>query len=281
MEETQRRLLSEAGKPDKVKQKQIFLRVVEEFRGKKLAPFPSRFSPYAEEWQQIIRLSAMPKALVSHLIHSEGLINEKKLVLTESSGASVHEVVSGWAGDDQSRVQYRETFFELFEKYIFRVLLYRFEIPSAIKRIVDQQLQGVTEISKIFPMEFGVRLFTFIPDLLTAASENLLVKGPDHEVIQSLVMFVNNHQSLLSYLEENIESILRAPQRAASLDEPVLESFGMDYIDRVVVDSDPSEVQAFTAERVHGNPLKVKKHKRKCSQPLRKDPANTAVAIAD
>lgn len=268
MESEQRRLLTDSGKPDKVKQRKIFLRVVEQFRGKRLAPFPSRFAPYAEEWQQIIRLTAIPKTLIDHLIHSEGLINEKKLILVDSEAPSVHSALSSWALDEADKDSYASLFMQLFEKYLFKMLLYRFEIPSATKRVVDQRLQGVTVMSRMFPMEYGLRFLTCLPDLLTAASENMLVKGADRETISSLVALVNHHQSFLSYLESNLEPILRIPVRRSATDEQLPESFGMDFISRTLDDDDILFEGSIMDAKPSMGRVKVRKHKRKCAAPV-------------
>ena len=280
MESEQRRLLAESGKPDKVKQKKIFLRVVEQFRGKKLAPFPSRFAPYAEEWQQIIRLTAIPKTLIDHLVHSEGLITEKKLILVDSEATSVHSTLSAWGLDDVEKQAYSNLIMELFDKYLFKVLLYRFEIPSATKRIVDQHIQGVTEMSRMFPMEYGLRLITFLPDLVTAASESLLVKGAESETITSLVALVNHHQSFLSYLEAHIDPILRGPVRIATLDEQLPESFGMDLITRASGDGDMLCERNTMDAQPPRERIKIRRHKRKCTAPIEKRPVEQGNAVS-
>ena len=270
MEEAQRQRIAEAGKPDKVKQKRIFLQVVQDFRGKKLAPFPSRFAPYAEEWQQIIRLTAMPKSLVDHLAHNEGLIHEKKLILTDTQAKSVRQTLEDWAGINDDKLSYMEICSELFSKFLFKALLYRFEIPSAV-RVVYQETRHMSEV---FPIEFGLRLMTLVPDLLTASSENLLVKGSDNETISSMIRFVNMHQDFLAYLEENIEPLLRAPARAVTQDDPLPESFGFDFFERE--DLEPDCYQADGAEGQQTHVRKLKRTKRKNPYPVQKLPLATS-----
>ena len=236
MEETQRELMKQAGtKVDKVKHRKIFLRVVSQFRGKRLAPFPPQTAPYPDEWQTIVRITAMPKALVDHLKASENLISERRLVLAGDGIPTAGSALTAWAGDNEQHQEYRRCVTELFRTYLMKVLVYRFEIPF-IAKCLAETCQDSTDYTKVLPVEYLVRLLNSLPQLLTAATQGILMGGAASGAISSLVQFVNSHQSFMTYLVDNIEPLLRGPVRRATVEGTVPEGH---WNDCFVQDSAP------------------------------------------
>jgi hypothetical protein len=219
MEQSQRDLIRDAGKVDKVKQKKIFLQVVSRYRGKRLAPFAPHTAPFPDEWQTVIRVTALPKILTQHIKRCDDLIAERKLCLTSSDEMTVEEVLKTWASTDVARLQYAETIRQLFNKFFLRLLVHKFELP-----LVSTRVLGSEEFAKTFSVQFLLRLLVILPELLTAACVGVLRKGDGNESFNSFVDFLNSHQSFLAYLEENVETLLQAPIRKSTLDEPVHET---------------------------------------------------------
>ena len=261
MEVAQRDLIQEAGrKCDKIMHRKIFLRVVEQYRGKRLAPPASRLAPYAEQWQQIIRLSAVPKLIITHLLNSEAAVHENKLVLLDNELTSAHDVMTEWAGSDPNRASYLSVMSELFGSFLFKTLLYKPELLMASQRVVN-----VPEcFLRVFPAEYVVRLCTLIPDILTAAGREIFGKSGERELLESLIDFIDCHQAFLAHLEINIDPILRTPLRQSLADDSLPEwtFFGS----AGAPDSTAGEYRQESSCNVKGN--RIKRSKRKYRAPL-------------
>lgn len=255
MERSRREKLKDVvGKVDTVKQRRIFLKVVEEFRGKKLAPLAPPTCPYAEEWQTIVRIACIPSVLIDHLAHSEGLINERKLVIgmlgfpNPIEVTTVDQALSRWASGESDRLEYVEIISEMFNKFFIKLLLYRFEIAFVTREIARQ---GCCEYSIIFSVEYLLRLFVLLPQLLTAACEGVLFRGIDNVSVKSLFGFCSLHQSFMSFLELDIESLVRAPARQSTLDQGLAETHWMEATvrekgDEVDTATEPSAVEGMS-----------------------------------
>jgi len=249
MEQMQKDLIRKAGgKVDKVKQKKIFLKVVSEIRGNRLSPLRPMTSPYPDEWQTIIRMFAIPKILVEHLKQTETLINERKVLLTKEGLEPASQFLIAWTDDDPLKQKYCSTLKELFNKFLFRILLYRCELPVFTRLVLESCEEG--DYSKVAPLEYLIRLLSVLPELVTAACQGCLGKSGDNETIKSLLGLANAHQSFLAYLETNVEAHLRAPLRHATLDEPFEEEIaaepaGKDSKEERILDPE-TEMQSST-----------------------------------
>ena len=279
MEQAQRDRIKDAGgKVDKVKFRKIFLQVVSDFRGKKLAPFPPRSSPYPEEWQQMVRIAAIPNSLVDHLKVTEGLVSEHRLLASEIESKPFFDVLQDWGATTPGAQPYIESVVAMFQEHFIKLLVYKFELPSVVRKIVLNGKSGETVYAKIFPVEFGLRLLNILPELLTTATVGQLAKAADSVTIVSMIEFVNSHQSFMAYLEKHMETLLSGPVRKASSDEPLLESYGMDFFERRVVTEDLTncgENQAVgdsDALPVVTRKNLAKRHKRKHAWPVEKLP---------
>ena len=274
MENYQRELISEAGgKCDKIKHGKIFLRVVERFRGKRLAPLPSRLAPYPEEWQQMIRIAAIPKILVNHLTASENAINENRLVFLNRVLPSAHDVISEWAGEDEDRNAYTSMIASVFEKCLFKVLLYKPELYMAARMITEKRRSGVDGYLRMFPVEFLLRLTAFMPDILTAVFHDFVGKSGEKEQLEALFRFVDCHQAFLAHLEVNVESILRTPMRESLSDDALPE---VDLYCVPGMATDEHQESACIDSSVGCGKVRRKKLKRKCHHPVFKGTAGVA-----
>ena len=212
MENMQRELLSQIGsKVDVVKQRKVFLQVVQKFRGRKLAPFPPRFSPYPEEWQQAIRITAVPKTIIDYLKAREGSICEYDAVTLNLESKSSYEVLCDWAGDNIQRQKYIELIIGLLHAFLFKSLLYAVELHPMANHLMNCDPADATEVAKRCPIEYTVRLVTIIPQLVTAACHSILSKPADSIELTTLTEFIDNHQSFLAYLEEQLATLLKNP----------------------------------------------------------------------
>ena len=273
MEQAQRDRVKEAGgKVDKVKFRKIFLQVVSDFRGKKLAPFPARSCPYPEEWQQMVRIAAMPKTLIDYLRANEQLISERRLLLPDIEAKSFFDVLQEWAAGDQRKAEYTACLVKLFQDYFVKLLVYRFELPSVAKRIASGTRDGEALYAKLFPSEFGLRLLNILPELLTAATLGQLTKPADSPTISSMVEFINSHQAFMAHLEQHMETLLSSPSRKAVCDEPMPESYGIDFFERREIDvATDCPLQELATDAVLRKRT-GKRHKRKNLYPTQKLP---------
>ena len=270
MEEMQREIIKQSGgKPDKVKQRKIFLRVVSHFRGKRLCPLRPVSAPYPDEWQTIIRMLAIPKTLVEHLRETENLIYEKKIVLPKVGHESFWKVLSDWIKDMPERFEYAYLVRDLFNKFFTRILLYRFELPEVTKLIFEGCPDS--DFAKVASVEYFLRLASILPEIVTAASHGSLNRTGDHEIIHPLLDFVNAHQLFLSHLEANVETLLRAPIRKSTLDESLPDDYAIDYSAR-----DSKEMKQIESDELLLSAPRTRKYmnKRKKCTPVQKLPPN-------
>ena len=278
MEEMQRQLIaSSGGKPDIVKQRKIFLNVVMHFRGKRLSPLRPVSSPYPDEWQTIIRMFAIPKALVDHLKRTENLIFDRKLSLPSAGGIhTVWDVLSDWMKDDSLKMNYANLMRDLFNKWLFRILLYRIEIPEVYKVLVKSSHDG--DYSKVAPIEYLLRLVGILPEIVTAGVEGSLGKNGGKEFIESLLELANAHQLFLSHIVLNIEPLLSAPIRRSALEESLPDDYAIDYFIRSVEDStvpEPDALINISTKPGQGPRQRAKyKNKRKAFIPVQKLPSD-------
>jgi hypothetical protein len=222
MEEMLRQRTKEAGgKLTVLQQRKVFSEIVEQFRGKSLAPLRPHTCPYGDEWQTIVRVSAMPKMLVDHLRGTEALMNERKIAFTFSD-PSVCDTLNNWtqSGDSAVSRDYVETVKMLFNKYILKSLLYKFELPLVYKRVIES---GSEDYSATLPVEYFLRLCNLIPQILTAACSGVMNKN-ESMTVSSFFSFVNAHQSFMQYLVGNMDTLLRTPRKKATLNEPASET---------------------------------------------------------
>lgn len=282
MEEAQRELQRAAGKLDMVKQKRIFLQVISQFRGNRLAPFAPLTARYPDEWQVIIRIAALPKTLVDHLRGCEGLINERKLLIVyDEIGQTAGGVLSDWAGEDRERLAYKRTIGELFANHFMQLLVYRFEAPAVVKKITEA-CKSHREYIETFSAEFLLRLMNVLPQILTPASLRVFRKSAESDSLSSLIDFVNAHQAFLGHLEDNIEPLLRAPIRKATLDEPVPDDY---WIDEFISSEVVRVIEAEEKNTCSGNapPVAAKRtwtNKRKNPLPIYKAPIALSSSVA-
>jgi hypothetical protein len=267
MEKMQRELLSEFGsKADVVKQRKVFLKVVQKFRGRKLAPFPPRFAPYAEEWQQVVRITAVPRTIVDYLKAREGSIYEYEAVALNLDSKSSYEVLHEWGGKDAERQSYIESMMRLLQTFLFKSLLYKVELHPMAHHLLDSAAFDAAELARRCPIEYTVRLVTLIPQIVTAACDSILAKPADSEEIDSLVEFVNNHQSFLGYLEEHLSSLLQNPV-VNPVDGPMGDEVKSDSRS---LDGDEDDIKRIDRQRAKrtGDTRQRRKHKHR--KPVKK-----------
>ena len=198
------------GKADVVKQRKIFSEVISMFSRPSIAPFAPLVCPFPDEWQTIVRLTAIPESLYAHLNMSEELVYTQRLVLPGSHEiVTVFDTLSQWNGPSE----FTETILGLFDKYFMDSLVYKFEIPF----VVQQVQAGGLQFSKSFSTEYLLRLLIMMPQLLTASHSGVLFK--DSPQAKSLFELCEINQSLLKFLETNIETLLRRPVRLAVREE--------------------------------------------------------------
>lgn len=237
MEVSRREKLNAYGRrADIVQQRKIFNQVVKEFRGGKLSPFAPLTSPYPEEWQTIIRICAMPQALVDHLATSETLIYSRKLMLTTEI-TTCKEALSKWSGADSNRIEYASVMTKLLNEYLVSNLLYKFELQFVTKYIAT--MDDKTDYSTVFSLEYLVRLLALLPQLLTASHQGVLFKGVAQ--VKPLFTFCEQNQSFMKFIENNIETFLRRAIRMSTLEEPVPETFWMNAFHKSKEDEAPQK----------------------------------------
>ena len=218
----------------------------------------------------MVRIAAMPNSLVDHLKATEGLVSEHRLLASEIESKPFFDVLQDWGATTPGAQPYIESVVAMFQEHFIKLLVYKFELPSVVRKIV---LNG-----KRFPVEFGLRLLNILPELLTAATVGQLAKAADSVTIVSMIEFVNSHQSFMAYLEKHMETLLSGPVRKASSDEPLLETYGMDFFERRVVTEDLTDcgenqaVGDSDALPVVTRKNLAKRHKRKHAWPVEKLP---------
>jgi hypothetical protein len=241
MEESLRQRTKEAGgKLSALELRKAVTEIVRMFRGRKLAPLRPHTCPYNDEWQTIVRVAAMPKQqLVDHLQGTETLIYERK-ILFQSSEPSVNDSLVGWlrSNDSATNRQYTDTMRIVFNHYLPKLLLYKFEISPVTKRLVEH---GTEDFSLICPTEYFVRLCNLFPQILTAACSGLM--GKNDSMTMTLFAFINSHQSFMGYLSNNIDALLRAPRKSATLDGAASETCWVGLFNRNDVVSGPCDDQ--------------------------------------
>lgn len=221
MEDSLRQRTKDAGgKPTAFELRKVVTQIVQEYRGKKLAPLRPQTCPFGDEWQTIVRVAAMPKQLVEHLQGTETLVYERKICF-QAPQPSVQESFMEWLGlfDDEANRTYVETMTALFNAYLLKLLIYRFEIPLIFKRLIEN---GSDDYSALCPTEYFVRFCNVFPQILTAACNGMMGKN-DTPTMKTFFSFVNSHQSFMQFLVKNIDRLLRTPRKAATLDEPASE----------------------------------------------------------
>jgi hypothetical protein len=221
MEDSLRQRTKEAGgKLSALELRKAVTEIVQEYRGKKLAPLRPQTCPYGDEWQTVVRVAAMPKQLVDHLQGSETLVYERKLCFNYSV-PSLQNALDEWLtlyGDEANRA-YADPVKVLFNSYLLKLLLYKFEIPLMIKRLIENRTD---DYSTVCSVEYFVRFCNVFPQILTAACHGVMGKT-DTPTMKTFFEFVNAHQSFMQFLVKNIERLLRKPRKAATLDESASE----------------------------------------------------------
>lgn len=211
---------------DKIAQKRVFLQIVREVRGNRLAPLQPITAPYPDEWQTIIRLTAVPKPLIDHLVGSECLIYERRLTLGMKSDntyletACISGVLKDWAKESEVNLNYAHAILEMFNCHLFKVLLYKFELPFITKRLIDTQ---VIDFSTILPIEFILRLLNIMPQLVTAACARHF--NSNGEFVTEMLTFANSHQEFMGYLVKNTDSLLIEPRTACTVHDACPEDY--------------------------------------------------------
>jgi hypothetical protein len=229
MESLQRDRLKELGKVDKITQRKLFLQIVREVRGKKLAPLQPHTAPYPDEWQCIIRLSTMPKVLIDHLVGCETLVFERRLTVGTSAdgitrvGPSVSKVLNEWLEASPEDVGYIETMKRLFNANLFKLMLYKFEIPLVAKYVVEG---GTYDYCSVVPAELLLRLLNLLPQIVTAACNKSL--HTDNGFVDSLVAFLSSHQSFMNFLVKSIGRFMHEPRKLCTLDDAAPEDLWSD-----------------------------------------------------